>query len=433
MSSFSKTYRSVMTVQGNTIREQKITQTNQTYDNTFKESFSYYPVIINNISYDTQIFNIKAFKNINSIKNIQFAPYQDINNIFAGQYITWTDDSNITSTWIITSFDRRSPQKPMAQIEKCNTDIKWIDENGEKQYQKCVFRNKFSSEEPTVGNDVKTNEGQVLIITQLNEKTSNIDFNQSFIFGGNNTLNIKGQKYKQIARRYEQNDYNINEKILLFVLEKTNNNLESDDLYNNYTDIYKEKSIKVIIEQDNLKQIVGSSGTLSYIVLKENVKISKNVIWESSNDNICEIDSTGNYTILSTGNIVITCKLEDNTLISDSIEIDCVSSIDPSQDIYSYIIKPEISIIKKGYEQIFSVYEYKNGILQNTKFNIVPTYFTNYSNYFSIYVIDDISLESCNKFKLININQYTLNNLEIKIYNESELVKTMLIRLGGII
>lgn len=369
--SFDSTFKKKVTAQGKNIRAQNITQANQTYLATFKQSPSYYNVGIGSKEkrFDVQIFNLRTFETIDTIKHMQLAPYQDIKEFRAGNYVYWKDDAGFDLVWIIKSTDMRSPQKAMAEIFECNTYLQWIDTDGVKQSVKCAFRDKFSAETPRVSSVVKTFEGNSIVYVQLNELTSKITANQTFIFGGRPEEKdesgkiikekIAGQKYKVMAFQYETNDYEMGEQLLAIVIEKTNANPETDDLYNNWTDIFTEK--------------------------KKACKKRKK-------------------------------EVESSELINT----------------YTYEVLPDIAVIKKGLEQIFLIKEYFNNVENKIKFNVVDHKFYNWNNYYEISGIDG-DLNDCSSFKIKNIKQYTTAPLEIKIYkNTNELIKILEIKLGGL-
>lgn len=440
MSNFASTFRKKTTVQGSTIREQNITQANQTYLATFKNSGSYYSVGFGNKENkkDVQIFNLDAFKKLDTIKNMQYAPYQDLSEFRAGEYIYWNDTQD-DMIWLITSTDKRLPQKPMSVIKKCNVDLNWFDENGIKHTQKAVFEDSFLYEMPNGSDEVKLQEGRVIISTQLNEFTEKIPADQTFIFGGDAKKKIRGQKYILRSKRFEANDYKLGEQLLTLMLEKTSDNTGSDDLYNNITNVFKEKLFTVEIQQDNIIQELGFEIKLSAIVKDSNNNVvDEKIVWSSSDKNIATITKkTGKLKFVGFGTAEIIASMENNENFYDTINIECRNEILPENDVIRYQLTPIISVLLRGDEETFNIFELINEIKQDRKFKITHSGVNNWNNYYSIEALSGDTLNYCNKFKIVNKNQYTGGNLEIKAYKiEDDLseveISGLSIRLGGL-
>ena len=103
-----------------------------------------------------------------------------------------------------------------------------------------------------------------------------------------------------------------NEKLLGLELRRLNINEGQDDLYNNIADIYKKNWYRIEVNEEDITQAIGFNKKLNYLVFKDNDTVDVEVVWESSNTNVAEVDNQGNLKIIGAGQSVVTCYMKDS-------------------------------------------------------------------------------------------------------------------------
>ena len=201
-------------------------------------------------------------------------------------------------------------------------------------------------------------EGNVLLNVQRNDDTSTITLNQRFVFGGVPNK-VKGQVYEVYAFKTHMDDEACNERLLGLELRRLNNNEGQDDLYNNIADIYKKNWYTVEVNEEDMTQAVGFERQLNYSVFKDNDIATVDVIWESSNENIAQIDNNGVLKVLGIGQSVITCYMKDNKEVKDSFIVTGILKEELPQK-EEYVIKKLMKECKVSKKDIHV------GVIKNT-------------------------------------------------------------------
>nr|DAH86163.1 MAG TPA: carbohydrate-binding protein [Bacteriophage sp.] len=279
-------------------------------------------------------------------------------------------------------------------------------------------------------------EGNILIETQRNDDTSTITLNQRFVFGGVPNK-VKGQVYEVYAFKTHMDDETTNEKLLGLELRRLNVNEGQDDLYNNISDIYKKNWYKIEVNEDDMTQAVGFDKKLNYSVFKDNDIVAVDVIWESSNEKVAQVDNEGNLKVVGIGQSVITCYMKDNHEVKGSFIVTGIFKEElPKAE--EYVINPLlIDVILQGDEQVITfnhcIDEVPDGETFNVKLSGVP-YNGSYAGYYFDFDTDTGNLTQCNSIKLTNNREFTKGRLKIEISSNvsGELIQTLNIRLGGI-
>lgn len=375
------------------------------------------------------------YKQTGYMKMISF-PYKDY-MFDIGDYITCIYDNKET-TWLVKTITKNHPYECIAHIEKTNNWLKWIDEYGNLRQYRCVVDDKMLESFPGRSTIVHP-QGNVFVDVKRDLITSKIVENQKFIFGGVGPNVIPGQAYLVYGFKNFMNDEECNEKILSLELKRENADMstlsEKDDLYNNIADYYKRKLYKVQINNEDITQKVGYETQLSAEAFKDNDTIDLKILWETSNNNIVEIDENGSLKIVGIGKAVITARLDVNNNVYDSIEVNSIMNL-PKNEYYQF--SPlNIETILQGDEENFSIYHCIDNVPDDETFRLkvygVPNE-NKYKNYFyEIEVIDGTENE-CNKFKLINNRAFYNNPLYIDVYSNTtgKMVGYIHVRLGGL-
>lgn len=260
--------------------------------------------------------------------------------------------------------------------------------------------------------------------------------NQRFVFGGVQDK-VEGQVYEVYAFKSHMDDKTTNEKLLGLELRRLNINEGQDDLYNNIADIYKKNWYKIKVNEEDITQAIGFNKKLNYLVFKDNDTVDVEVVWESSNTNVAEVDNQGNLKIIGAGQSVITCYMKDNHEVKGSFVVTGIFKEElPKAE--EYVINPLlIDVILQGDEQTITFNHCVDEVPDQETFNVklsgVP-YTGAYEGYYFDFKTDSNNLTQCNSLTLINNREFTKARLKIEIFSNvsGELIQTLNIRLGGI-
>ena len=228
-----------------------------------------------------------------------------------------------------------------------------------------------------------------------------------------------------------------NEKLLGLELRRLNVNEGQDDLYNNIADIYKKNWYRIEVNEEDMTQAVGFEKQLKYSVFKDNDIVSNEVVWESSNDNVAQVDNKGNLKVVGIGQSVITCYMKDNLEVKGSFIVTGIFKEELPQT-EEYVINPLlIDVILQGDEQEITFNHCVDEVPDNETFNVklsgVP-HTGSYEGYYFEFETDSGNLTQCNKLTLTNNREFTKGRLKIEIISNvsGETIGTLNIRLGGI-
>lgn len=154
-----------------------------------------------------------------------------------------------------------------------------------------------------------------------------------------------------------------------------------------------------ILNGDILSTDITTSVQLNVQTLKDGVVLSPTlpVTYSSSDELVATISSSGLVTPLTTGNVVINCKLTNDLLVSDSI---IVNVIEVPVDNFTYLITPPDTEIKSGVTKIYTAHKYNNGIeVVGAVFDFAIIAGSTSSSAYVFSVINDVSCSlKCNQY-----------------------------------
>jgi hypothetical protein len=380
-----------------TLTDSEIAQcemTQQIKDN-FKGQPNYHQVyknLDNSVMYDVLITNGNVKDKSVGYKMLVSYPYDDF--IFdSGDYVNF-NYGGVDSTWLLTSIDRTYLYDVKGRIERCNNELKWIDSFGDLQVYKCVIEYAIREDRVKDNKTVMLPDGYIRVQVQENEYTSLIRDNKRFIFNGN------AYKIRSIINYVDSN------VVTLVMLTDTINTV-ADDLINNIANAFG-NTYEISINQNNFEQEVGYTGTLSYTLLLNGNESNEDVEWISSDETIATINNDGEIELLSEGNVTFTVRMVSNTNISDSIDI---LVTDLPSGISKNIISPNVTEILQGETQVYTVYNYLDGVQTADTFAI--TFSGASSKYYELNVIDD------NTFSVTSFG-YTDTKLNVLCINDTD-------------
>lgn len=320
-------------------------------------------------------------------------------------------DNNI---WIVYSTDNIKTDTSAVYVRRCNNTMNMQDEYGNIHREPCYIDYKVTENQIFRNYSIDVPSGRIWIQCQLNDYTKNINVNNRFIFGSDA---YKIRERSRFDRRYTFEDSSV--RYISFYADY--DNLDANDNIELGIANYKEYNYH-IESMNSIENIVGFSDNVIATVYLNDEVVNENIIWESDNTEIAEITLEGKFTLKRAGECSFIGKMANKETVVTKISVSVKESL---VDSYKTILNPTTDYIKLNQTEFYSVYEYNNYVLTDTKFDIkcydVPNRnyrFESDGNNFQI-----TNLKTCNDTLLRVV--YTNNRtLESKIF---------LIELGGIV
>ena len=313
---------------------------------------------------DSVINPSTGYKYGDDYKNFIFSPSD--NRTFIGRLLRWQG-----SYWLAINANTHESISNACICRRCNNFLRWIDDNGNKILEPCIIDYNIMESGDYAGRDLTTISGFEKIWCQRNDRTIQIEPNQRFLFGS--SINpVCYRVYGNGIRNFLNSSTGDNNSpsVIEITVGGNYSNKDTDDFENLIADAYKNE-YSIVINQDNIKQLVGFKTKLTTEIKKNNEIIDdKSVIWRSSNKRICTVDEEGNLNCLSLGSCVITAYLYDNPDIKYSINVDVLENItdeyfvEVSAENYNYE-----NYILQGDTVVYNCVLYKNAVAQDNIFN----------------------------------------------------------------
>jgi hypothetical protein len=328
-------------------------------------------------------------------------------------------DSNY---WITVFTSAIKSYIPSVVVRRCNNTLRWLDIDGAYHSTPCVIEYdiKENNNYSTNASAVVLPAGRIEVTAQYNTYSNQIKPNQRFLFGNP----VNWVSYRVLGGGI--NNYNLlqtesltSSGLLRFSMEIYQENDSNDDLILGVAG--SAGSVYTIeINQSILSIGVGQTSQLSAIVKLNGSVVSRNVVWSSSATTKATVSTTGLVTGIASGSATITCTLDGNSAVTDT----CPTTVSASaSDVYDVRISPNTNYVLEGNTQSYTVYLYKNDVVQANTFtitllsNAVPT--DNYN-----------FVSSTNGFTIQNIEKYPAESLIVRCVSGSY-SKDMTITLRG--
>ena len=242
---------------------------------------------------------------------------------------------------------------------------------------------------------IVTGKAEQYIWCQRNSRTVKLKPNDRFLFGvpeqrigfrlyaggfGNSLNTITGDDNSPTLTQFYVEEYEIN--------------YQEDDIENGFANAER-FNYSIDISENNTYLNVGASMSLNAVVYNGKNIVDKEVIWESTDENIATI-SNNQITGISPGEVGVIAKMADNESVRGEIIINILDS--QAGDNYDILINPDIDYILEKEEITINASLYKNGIIQGNSLNIVDVSEGIPKDNYSI-VINGNSFTIKNKFK----------------------------------
>lgn len=266
-------------------------------------------------------------------------------NLKYGDIIETPDD-----IWLIVRLESENVVYQKWIAEKCNTYIKWVDQNGVIQSYPCIFyfntKSNFGVDEKPI---LSLPNGRRQVVVQNNEHTSKIGRNKRFIFGG--------VAYKVIDFDIVSDPGLVNLSLQEDQIQVTDNlELGIADYFNNV--VYTIE----IANGNDLTVEVGSFIQIDAVVKKDGKVVYEELSFFSSDESIATVDENGLVSFISEGQVTIIVSLKNNSNISSAINFKVESAVNVNN--YSIMIDGPDEI-KYGQSKQYRASVYNNGVIVN--------------------------------------------------------------------
>ena len=298
--------------------------------------------------------------------------------------------------WITINSDYYHYVTASTIIRRCNNTANWILSNGEVHQEVCNIEYADKNNTFDQNENIGIPRGDITVTLQYNQYTKLISVDDRLIFNG--------QAFRcRYVDNYLRGETLINDSSPLVYLTMIKDNISvEDDLINNVANANRYE-YSVSINETMFEQSIGFTGFLTATVKLNGDVVNLPVEWESDNELIGTIDNSGLISLLSNGIVTFTCKLQQNNLVSDSLQMSVVTFPTPMQQV---VITPMQDKILQSHSVIYDVYLYENDNLMPDTFSITASGVP--SSYYVLTIING------NQFRISNIKMFDTNLLTIK-------------------
>ena len=253
-----------------------------------------------------------------------------------------------------------------AQIIKCNNKIRWINSSGATIEEPCFIGFEMTATNNNVTKDSTVEQRRLVCLVQGNANTNEIITNQRFLLSKTSAFKVT-QVFKENLDNISDEYSNLFTMYIEWnsVLNTDNKDLLLADYYtSNYT---------LQIDQSDLSLLPSSIGQLTATTTLNGNITTVPLTWASSNSQVATIDQNGNYAVvgLSGTTCTITCTVQGNKTVSDSINIS-VASV-PLGDKALIITPNAVDSIKVNSTKSIYYGVYLNGVLQADVVTVTPS------------------------------------------------------------
>ena len=324
---------------------------------------------------------------------------QDFPAPYYGQMFKWQNNY-----WIVINTNNYESIPISCVVRRCNNVLRWMNEDGGILEEPCILAYNIMEGMNYTNSNVVLTAGSLKAYCQKNNATNKIFANQRFLFGNENhreCYKVQGNGVRNFINIETENDNSPSYIELEFGADYVN--YDTDDIKNGIADRYS-NIFDISCETSEINQVVGFSEQIEVNVKKDGEIIYPELVWESENEEIANVDNNGNINLISVGQTKIKCSLKNNPKLYIIIEVNVLES--EIKDYYEVIISPNDTNILEGQEQKYNCYLYKNNIKQDDVFEFSVESNIPQSNYkFFVY--------NGNTFGVLNIKKYLNDYLKI--------------------
>lgn len=265
--------------------------------------------------------------------------------------------------WIINSTDNHKSITSSAYLRRCNNYICTQDEYDNIHREPVFIDYSVNENQLTRTSEMEVPNGRLWVQGQYNNWTARLlKIDTRIMFSG------YAYKIREIHHFNLQETFNDNSNSLFSFYADLDALASTDNVELNIAD-YKCIDYQ-ISTKTNISGRVGEQYTISYDVLLNGDEVSEEVEFTGYDESVISI--SGNVvTFLAEGSTTITAQLKNNNKYFTNIEVECSNEI---EEVYEDVLSPATDdnffSIRINATQKFSIFEYKNGVKQDTQFTI---------------------------------------------------------------
>lgn len=316
---------------------------------------------------------------------------------YVGEMFIWKDNY-----WLAVNSDNYQSLGQSLVCRRCNNTLRWKDEYDSTVVEPCIVANKLLEAADYTTSQMVTIAGYIKLYCQRNIRTNTVKETRRVLFGvvGNWTAykvfgNGKGNFTN--SKTLDNDSPSITE----FQLGASYVNPDIDDLENGIADAYRSE-FSLSIMEGNISQVVGFEKKLTSVVKRDDVVVSEDVVWTSSNRISVSCDDDGNIQCMKVGATTIRCAMVDNENVYDEIT---VLVTETPENNYEVVISPKVTQLYEGETQSYSCHLENNGVATTDVFSFTSSGVPNANAVVS--VIDG------NHFTIENVLKYLSNPLVV--------------------
>ena len=326
--------------------------------------------------------------------------------------------------WITVNVDEiKGFLSTRVTVRRCNNVLRWIDGNGAYHQAPCSigYLIKENRDYSTAGSAMVVPSGIIDVLVQMTPATRKIKPNQRFLLGNSDhwtAYRVEGGGIRNFNNTKTLDNFSAG--LIMFNVTVDFLNEQEDDLTNGIADA-NQFVYHLSLNQSLVTGNIGQTVQLEAMTTLNGETVSRPLMWASSDEDIAEVSAGGLVTLKGIGTATITCSIENNSLVSNTCNVNVVST---PVDNYQVMFTPNVNYILEGREQSWSVYLFENGVQQPEEFvftldaNSVPD--TNY-----IYTVT-----GTNSFKIHNYERFLTDVLEVTATSDTH-TRTLSISLRG--
>ena len=347
--------------------------------------------------------------------------FKDLSHVSNVGYLYFFDDN----FWIVVNSEGIKSLAASVTVKRCNNTLRWLETTTGKIYSvpcSIEYLIKQNRDYSTAGSALVNPSGSIEVITQFNETSNKIQPSQRFLFG--NSGNWQGYKIMgggiNNFNGLQTSDNNSSGIVRFSMYYAQKGDGEVDDLVNGIADVGEylyELTIPTTATLENGKSLI-----LTPTLTLNGITNGSALTWSSSNVNVATVNSSGVVTSVGIGTATITCSMTGNSAVTDTCALTVSASV---LDTYEIKVSPDVNYVLELDTTIFSVYLWKNGVVQADTFtfdllssNTVP------ASKFNLVFIDG------NSFSVENLGRFLSAGLPIKCTSGTN-EKTLSINLRG--
>ena len=318
--------------------------------------------------------------------------------------------------WITFSIDNIKTDTSSIYVRRCNSTINTQDVFGNIHREPCYIDYKVTETQPFRETSIDIPNGRISVQCQSNKWTTNINVNDRYVFGGV-TYKIRESHNYDRQETFDQHST----KILSFYADY--DEIAPDDNLELEIANYKEYNYVIDIPSE-IKGVVGDSDIINASLMLDGKPSNEDLIWTSTNEEVVSVEFDGRYTMNKVGEASIIVSLKGNPKFTSTINIIVEDGESSIQGKNIDVLQPDVKRIKLNATQRFSIFEYIDGVKQDTQFEIVCSGIPKNNYYFGT---------NGNEFYITNRKPDENNLLKVDCTNKkTNNVTTVYIELGGL-